>query len=257
MPRQPPILDYSRIYDKMKTGKAECLSIVFGVYVMNERIGKIIELEWNMFGSVNGEYHVSCQDDRRTFDVMRAGQYEAWSDAALESYYADLTDAAWRGHNIAREKYIRMMKHTAPADYENFKNELPEVSAEKEALVAEIWTRMAAETEEMRRDYPLLALSGRTLYAKDEQDWPSVETYQTSELLTYSENTLRLLLEHIKDLEAEGRSFAYEIQLHTVTGLGYKDMSTAEQAMSRMMFKPCDTCGVDYAAKGCPGGRDS
>lgn len=224
---------------------------------MNERIGKIIELEWNMFGAVNGEKHVSCQDDRRTFDVMRAGQYAVWSDAALESYYADLTDAAWRGHNIAREKYIRMMKHTAPAGYEKFKDELPEVSAEKEALVAEIWTLMAAETEEMRRDYPLLALSGRTLYAKDERDWPSVETYQTSELLTYSENTLRLLLEHVKALEAEGKSFAYEIQLHTVKGLGYKDMRAAEEAMSRTIFAPCDTCGVDYATRGCTCGQDS
>ena len=82
-------------------------------------IDNIIAMEWKMFSSVNeGGPKASCQEDPVTFDGMRRGQFSAWSQEAAESYYEDVKKAAATGRNLAMEKYIHMMKSTAPAQYE-------------------------------------------------------------------------------------------------------------------------------------------
>lgn len=205
---------------------------------MKELIRKIIDDEWELFHTVNGDFTVSCQNDRPTFEIMRRAQYEAWSLEALELYAADLAAAIADGRNIVREKYIRMMRSTAPEDYAHFATELPPVSDEKAELVAKIWALHAAQNERMKKRFPLIALEGRPLYAKDEYDgWASIETYQTSELLTYSEATLRALLAHIETLEAQGRDFVYIVREKTVTGLGCPDMETAEKAILKQVME--------------------
>ena len=58
----------------------------------SELITRILDIEWNMFTTVNNEGgRAACQDDRLTFEVMRRSQFEAWDRDSLESYYADLT----------------------------------------------------------------------------------------------------------------------------------------------------------------------
>ena len=196
-------------------------------------IDAILEKEWPMFHNVNGEERASCQNDYPVFEIMRRAQYDAWSPAALEAYLADLDAAAAEGRNLAREKYIRMMESTDPAGYEHFCGELPAVSEEKRALVAAIWEKMLAQTERMRTDYPILALGGRPLHASEERDgWASIETYQTSELLTYSAKTLWALLGHIRDLAVLGRSFAEEVETNTMAYYGFRSLQEAEDRLS-------------------------
>lgn len=216
---------------------------------MENLIDQIIAKEWPLFHSVNGEERASCQNDYDTFVIMRRAQYRAWSREALELYAADLDAAIAAGRSIVREKYIRMMKSTDPAGYEHFSAELPAVSDEKAKLVAQIWAHFSEQTERMRQRYPLVALGGRPLYAKDETcGWASVESYQTGELLTYSENTLRALLAHIESLEKDGKDFAYIVQENTVRGLGYSDMEAAERVMaSRLAGRP----GSETGCCGC------
>ena len=218
-------------------------------------IDAILEKEWPMFHNVNGEDRASCQNDYPVFEIMRRAQYDAWSPAALEAYLADVTAAEAEGRNLAREKYIRMMESTDPRGYAAFCGELPAVSDEKRALAAKIWEKMLAQTERMRENYPVLALGGRPLHASEERDgWASIETYQTSELLTYSENTLRALLAEIERLEAEGKDFVYMVQENTVRGQGFKTMAEAERAMAEQILKEmnieiggggCCCCGPD------------
>ena len=219
---------------------------------MEDLIQSIIEKEWELFHGVNGEQRVSCQNDRKTFVIMRRAQYQAWSREALELYAADLDATTAAGHSIVREKYIRMMRSTAPQTYAYFSAELPPVSAEKAELVSRIWTHLCAQTERMRKLYPCLALGGRPLYAREETDgWASVETYQTSELLTYSEATLRALAAHIEVLEAEGRDFAWLVQENTVLGLGFPDLETAERTMAKQMI---DSMEMRAGGSTCCGG---
>jgi hypothetical protein len=81
----------------------------------HESIDKIISIEWEMFTSVNeGQARASCQDDRRTFEGMRAAQFHAWQASAVESYLEDLGAAESAGRNLVEEKYIHMMKTTEP-----------------------------------------------------------------------------------------------------------------------------------------------
>lgn len=218
-----------------------------------ELIDAITEKEWNMFHTVNGEERTDCQEDRDTFEIMRRAQYEAWDEATLNCYYTDICAAEAEGRNLAREKYIRMMKSTEPAGYEAFKGELPPVSEYKAELVLKLWRKYLAQTLRMRVKYPLLAMGGRPTYAVDEEDgWPSVETYQTSETMTYSEATLEALLAHFNALEAQGIDLVFEIQRNTVLSLGYASMDEAEAASARhwselpgSLGKRCCSCGQD------------
>lgn len=215
-----------------------------------EIIDAIIETEWPMFHNVNGEDRVDCQDDRPVFEGMRRAQFSAWSEAAAESYLRDLKAAEAAGRNLAREKYIRMMKTTDPKGYEAFKSELPALSPAQEALIAEIWKHLLAQTERMREKYPAVALGGRPLRAGEEtDDFASIETYQTGELATYSENTLRALLAQIEALEAQGVDLAFEIQKNSVSAMGYGSMEEAEKAMAFRFIQSmgggeCEKCGV-------------
>ena len=214
-----------------------------------ELIDAIIEKEWKMFHYVNGETRVDCQEDQRTFIIMRRAQYEAWDEATVASFYADICAAEAEGRNLSREKYIRMMESTDPVGYEAFKGELPPVSEKKAALAAELWQKYLEQTLRMREKYPILAMGGRPTYASEEEGWASLETYEVSESLTYSEATLEALLAHLKALEAQGVDLAFEIQRNSVTGLGFKDMDQAEAAMARQLLEMmnrnngCCCCG--------------
>ena len=209
----------------------------------------ILEKEWPMFHNVNGEERASCQNDYPVFRIMRCAQYKAWSVEALAAYLSDITAAEAEGRNLAREKYIRMMESTDPKGYEHFSGELPPVSDEKRALVEAIWAKMLAQTERMRESYPILALGGRPLHASEERDgWPSIETYQKCELLTYSEPTLRALLANIEALEAEGKDFVYMVQENTVLGQGFRTMAEAEKAMAAQILKEMN---IEIGGGGC------
>ena len=217
-----------------------------------ELIKEIVAKEWPMFHNVNGEERVDCQEDPATFNNMRTAQFKVWDEASLESYSKDLDDAAAAGRSLVKEKYIWMMEHTDPKGFEAFKDLLPTPSEKTDKLVAEIWAIMLAQTEELRKSYPLLALGGRPLHASEEKEWASIETYQTSELRTYSEATLEKLLAHIKAMQAKGEDFVYKIQENSVTCLGYKDMREAEIAMMGQIMgemgitveADCPTCKV-------------
>ncbi len=221
-------------------------------------IDAIIDREWEMFRVVNGEERVSCQNDRDGFRAMRGAQYDVWSQPACESYLADLTEAERQGRNLPREKYIRMMKDTEPAAYAVLSRDLPAVSEEKQALVDGIWEILLRQTERLREEYPLLALGGRPLHARDEGPGEtSVETYQRGELLTYSERTLRLLLDHIRDMEGQGKDYAYAVQENTVLAAGYPSMKEAEEIMLAQAKKrmEAEVDAVLQANTGCPNCR--
>lgn len=217
---------------------------------LNEIIQQIIQLEWPMFHNVNGDNRDGCQENPDTFAAMRRAQFSAWSEQAAGSYLRDLQAAQSEERNLVREKYIRMMKSTDPEGYEAFKDSLPPVSGEKAALVAELWTHFLAQTERVREKYPAIALGGRPLHASEEDSsgWASIETYQTGELLTYSEQTLRDLLAHMTALEQQGVDMIMEIQKNSVLCMGYQTMEEAEKAISWQIIQAMG------GTQGCRGG---
>jgi len=219
-----------------------------------EALEKLLELEWKMFHSVNGEDRTSCQEDYNMFCKMRRAQYDVWSEKTVASCLADLEQADAQGINLARQKYIHMMKSTDPEGYEHFKDELPEETPEKEALIGQIWDILLGQTLKMREKYPVIALGGRPLYASEERDGgASLETYQKSELMTYSAATLESLLNDIKALEEQGKDYAWMVQENSVLCLGYPNMEEAEKMMALQILSEF---GAEPGSCGCCGGGE-
>ena len=152
---------------------------------MDKLIDKIIELEWMFFGLVRNEGgRASCQDDWKTFRVMRRSQFMAWTVPVLESWLDDLLTARAEGRNPLTEKYGYMMCIAAPEANLELAASLPPVSEEKKALSRKIIERLVPQNAAFRRRYPLLAAHARPLRTADESggDMTSMETYQLGEL---------------------------------------------------------------------------
>ena len=160
-----------------------------------ELISEILDLEWEMFSSVrNRDGRASCQEDPRTFRIIRSGGFMVWSRDTLESYRADLEEARASGRNLMTEKYARMEGLIDPPN----PDALP--------LITEIVSRECRWAEEFRRRYPNVKL-GRPIY--DSEAPPSVvsaETYSRAELETYSMRTLELYHRDNREIEARGQN---------------------------------------------------
>lgn len=197
-------------------------------------IDNIIAMEWKMFSSVNeGGPKASCQEDPVTFDGMRRGQFSAWSQEAAESYYEDVKNAAAIGRNLAMEKYIHMMKSTAPAQYELLLPRVVYPSKTAIDLAEKITAKMVEQTAALHREYPYVSGSGRPLYSSSDFYGTSVETYQRGELYTYSEKTLTALWNHLCTLEGEGVALAKLVLENSVMHYGYKSIDEAESVTKK------------------------
>lgn len=201
---------------------------------MEQTVEQIVALEWQMFDKVhNRGGRAACQDDARTFSIMRSSQLEAWTEEMRQSYWRDLQDAQAVGRNPLAEKYGYMMERTNPQEYAQIRDQLPARTPEKEALIAPICAAHVAWLEQMAERYPTLAGRGRAI--RREQDSPvstSFETYLWGELATYSLQTLRLYAAYVAQLREQGRNLNGEILLNTVRQYGYASLDEAEARLS-------------------------
>lgn len=193
-------------------------------------VDKIVSLEWDMFQAVNaGGPRAGCQDDRLTFEGMRRGQFEAWSENLCESYLDDLLNAVLDERNLVTEKYIHMMRYSSPLQYDALKKMLKIPDEETVRLSQEISDKLLEQTIDLFEAYPYVSGSGRPLRSiSDFSGVTSIETYQLGELLTYSNKTLSTLNEHLLSLERDGKALARMILENSVKHYGYKSLEDAE-----------------------------
>lgn len=154
-------------------------------------IAVIIEAEWQMFDKVQNEGgRAACQNDARTFAIMRYSQFAPLPQDVLESYRDDLEQAAQVGRNLLAEKYAYMMEYTDPATFDRtLRDHLPAVSAYKQELCARIANRLIRDEQQFAARYPALHAQGRPTEGAQADD-VSVHVYALGELKTYSERTL-------------------------------------------------------------------
>ena len=154
-------------------------------------IAAIIEAEWQMFDKVQNEGgRAACQNDARTFAIMRYSQFAPLPQDVLESYRDDLAAAAREGRNLLAEKYAYMMEYTDPATFDRtLRDHLPAVSAYKQELCARIANRLLRDEQQFAVRYPALHAQGRPTEGAQADD-VSVHVYALGELKTYSERTL-------------------------------------------------------------------
>jgi len=213
-------------------------------------IDNIIKLEWPMFSSVNeGGPKASCQEDPVTFDGMRRGQFSAWNLETLESYYEDVQAASAIGRNLAMEKYIHMMKSTAPVQYEMLVSRVVYPSDAAIELAEKITAKMVEQTAVLHKEFPYVSGNGRPLYSSSDFYGTSVETYQRGELYTYSEKTLTALWNHLCALEAEGKALARIILENSVMHYGYSSLEQAEAFMKK--YAESQPIEFSYGCENC------
>ena len=212
-------------------------------------IQAIIDAEWPMFTSINGGAQKSpCQEDRMAFSGMRRGQFAAWSMDALEAYQADVQAAQAANRNIVLEKYVFMMKSTAPGQYEKTAHLVEEPTGKRMELIEEITQQLVLETESLFSKYPCVADTGRPIHStEDDLNHTSIETYHRGELSTYSEQTLLALQRHMKELVANGESLAKNILEETVKYFGYETLEMAEVSARKRR-----ETGIKIGYKRCP-----
>ena len=190
-------------------------------------IENIIALEWEAFDKVDNEGgRADCQDDYETFYIMRKSQYLTWNIPLLQSFFKDLQAAKEAGWNMISEKYARMMESTCKEEYDKLKDRLPFVSEEKKAVAEQIVAIQVGFMEEFAKEFPKVAGNARVIHTSEDTFFrTSYETYLRGELLTYSDDTLKLYGQFIVSLARENKNLAKMIMENTAHMYGYKDLS--------------------------------
>ena len=207
---------------------------------MKAKIEEIIQIEWDMFQHVNNiGGRADCQDDFETFYIMRASQYENWSDDMLCCYYKFLKESESQGRNLVAEKYGRMMQFTDLHYYNKYVAPyIPTVPHKNYILINEIIPILVAWEQNFSLQYPHIAQSGRPLTSEDDASgFTSMETYARGELETYPTQLLTLYAAYIKQLRAEGRSLSVMIQKTMVNLYGYDTIEDAETSLIKGRFE--------------------
>jgi hypothetical protein len=207
-----------------------------------ETLRQILDLEWDMFHTVQGiDGPAPCQDDRRTFEVMRSSQLLSWPEEAAASYLVDLERADAQGRNLMTEKYARMMEYTSPCEFRRIAGGLPVLEAEAVPLIERLTQRSVGWMEELAATYPYVAGRGRPIRSTaDNPHLPSFETYTRGELATYSVRALRLHQAYYDDMAAQGRNPAALVLEHTAAASGYPSLERAEEVQRERAEKNRD-----------------
>ena len=179
-------------------------------------IAAIVELELEMFLTVPSDGIYSCQQDAHGFRMHRRAQFSIWSGDTLQSYLGDLTRAKTDGINLMTVKYARM------------EGRIP--SANPTPLIEDIVTIQMRWQAEMIRKYPGIMAGGRPLSeAADDERLTSFETYLRGELETYSDTTLKSLLDDMHQIEQQGENGSALIYTSLVRKMGFADLDAAEK----------------------------
>ncbi|MGI6205215.1 MAG: DUF4125 family protein [Anaerovoracaceae bacterium] len=190
-------------------------------------INDIIAEEWEMFGQVqNIDGRAACQDDGRTFYIMRYGQFSVLSEPTLQSYLSDLRVSKNIGINMLALKYAYMMRITDFAYYDDhLRKNVPPITSEKREVVDQIVAKLDEYQKAFAAKYPKYASHQRT--TAEGVNETSISAYATGELETYSITTLKLLK---KDVEADP-DILEKMQTEVAKLSGYSSLSAAESAL--------------------------
>ena len=195
-------------------------------------VDDVVKMEWKMFQAVpNVGGKASCQEDSKTFHIMRSSQLASWSEAVLESYLGDLKDAEILRRNLLTEKYARMMQSTSPAEYARIEHLLQPIDSRAHGLIQQIVAIVLEWETELQKKFPHILKRGRPLYSKEDRlGVTSLETYLRGELMTYSLRTLELYLANIMQQKSEGINGSEITLMHTTKQYGYDSLEKANEA---------------------------
>lgn len=202
-------------------------------HTKEELVDMVVKLEWEAFDQVkNAGGRADCQDNWGVFSVMRKSQFLTWPKELIFSYLADFVEANEKGWNMITEKYGRMEASTCPEEYEKIKDKMPQISAKKAVIVDEIVKLQVGFMEEFAREYPKACQNMRSIHTWEDTRYnTSYETYLRGELLTYTDETLRMYGEFVVDLYRNNQNLAKLTVTNTALLYGYKSLDDMENRL--------------------------
>lgn len=206
-------------------------------------IGAIVRIEWEMFREVpNAGGTAACQQDIKTFEIMRSSQAVSWSEAALDSYLGDLEEAKRSGRNLLTEKYARMMESTSPSEYARIAHLLPPLDPAVPELIEEIVRIVLEWEDELAARFPRVVERGRPIRSSGDTPFAtSLESYLRGELSTCSRRTLELHRENVAKQKAEGVNGSEVTLLCMVKRYGFGSLEEANAHYSANPVRPRPT----------------
>ena len=215
-------------------------------------VEEIIKQEWEMFNAVNNVGGRStCQEDPKTFEIMRASQAEAWPENLLASYHDDLEQAKANGRNLMTEKYARMMETTVPQEYAAIASLLPPIDDETLELIDKIVRTFLTWKIETTKKYPYLASQDRMVYTEDDSpSETSFETYFRGELKTYSPKTVQLFYEMTLECQKAGANLEETYLFNSVKKYGYESLKQAEDQAYQQLYRKLGRQGCSMGGCG-------
>lgn len=175
---------------------------------------EILDLEWEMFRTVNGSStSAPCQERPDTFRQVRGAIFQLWPRKLLAAYLIELTTAKRLGRNLLTEKYARMDNLIPPL------NTSPVIDK-----IVEIETKWQ---QEIRDRYP--ALYARSCRSTDPADnGMNFSVYLRCELETYGDTALELYYEWVELARRSGMNYSLTMLNHIVLNSGFASLEEAE-----------------------------
>lgn len=167
-------------------------------------IDQIIVIELNMFLAVRASNAKEnpCQEDPKTFKIMRWMSHSVLSQNTLESYLHDLMNATDDERNLMTEKYALMENMIPHPEHLN-------------GIIDKIATQEVAWMKELKKMYPEIIQDNMNQFA----------TYMICEYETYSQETLLLLAEDIKSAQDSKRNLVEMRYNNLFKRMGYSSIS--------------------------------
>lgn len=174
-------------------------------------IEALIQIEYDMFDATEGlDGRAGCQDDRRTFHLMRRCQHQIWSEEVLRLVLSEFAAAKAEGRNLIAEKYGYMMAESDPAYYEaHLKDRLPSISPVKAQALSDLEAIFRGFYEALLAVAPSVARHGRVQETTRYE--VSAATYLAGELKTWSLKAIYQALEEMQAAAKSGRNPVAEI----------------------------------------------
>lgn len=202
-------------------------------------INAVVTEEWQQFQQVNRKQRkVWCQNAEEEFRQMRSSQFMAWPEEIVASYYVDLLEAKEIGANLVMEKYAFMMRDTAPEEFKELEPYLQKISLKKRKMIEEIVNLQGIMAESFAKEYPYYAAQGRKTYTNEGSiGGTSVASYLRGELSSYSEHTVELYYEFVKNCAASEVNLTTLVRTNMAKMHGYPSLEAVENALKEQSMQ--------------------
>lgn len=188
---------------------------------IKRHINNIINLEWEMFKNVKASEPNSCQENEKTFRLMRWMSYSVLPENLLIEILDNLNQATLDGRNLMTEKYGRMSEQIPSLNENELIDECVEIESSMMTKIAE--------------EFPLTFNTNNSGFSN----------YLKCELETYSESAIKLYYSFLVDEKKGGKNVIKARYDNLFKKMGYESLDDKESKERQKDFWSKNEC------KGC------